>query len=315
MRSRYILDEDNNFRKVRSSFGTVLRRVLVFLVATASMAVLYYSVFALFFSTDTEKRLASENRMYEKMIPEMEEKEKLLADVVSGLQVRDNQIYKEIFHAQAPSIDPSASVVTMTALDTVPDMELVAYTNAKLARVISGADAVEENFRVINAIVGSNDFTMPPMISPLDKMSFARTGASVGEKINPFYKVPMRHNGLDLIAPAGEPVNAVADGVVISVVRSRKGLGNVVIIEHKGGYITKYAHLADVVAYKGRKVAKGTLLGYVGLSGNSFAPHLHYEVLRDTVVLDPVNHFFGSVTAEEYVNMLVMSAVTGQSMD
>ena len=225
MRSRYILDEDNNFRKVRSSFGTVLRRVLVFLVATASMAVLYYSVFALFFSTDTEKRLASENRMYEKMIPEMEEKEKLLADVVSGLQVRDNQIYKEIFHAQAPSIDPSASLVTMTALDTVPDMELVAYTNAKLARVISGADAVEENFRVINAIVGSNDFTMPPMISPLDKMSFARTGASVGEKINPFYKVPMRHNGLDLIAPAGEPVNAVADGVVISVVRSRKGLG------------------------------------------------------------------------------------------
>ena len=68
-------------------------------------------------------------------------------------------------------------------------------------------------------------------------------------------------------------------------------------------------------AVKGRNVKRGTRLGYVGVSGNSFAPHLHYEVLRDTVVLDPVNHFFASVTPEEYMNMLVMSVSTGQSLD
>jgi murein DD-endopeptidase MepM/ murein hydrolase activator NlpD len=73
--------------------------------------------------------------------------------------------------------------------------------------------------------------------------------------------------------------------------------------------------MADVEAVKGRKVKRGTRLGYVGVSGNSFAPHLHYEVWKDTVSLDPVNHLFASVSPDEYVNMLVMSSATGQSMD
>jgi murein DD-endopeptidase MepM/ murein hydrolase activator NlpD len=123
------------------------------------------------------------------------------------------------------------------------------------------------------------------------------------------------HGGLDLIASDGEPVYAAADGVVKSVVKSRKGLGNVVEIEHGGGYVTRYAHLADIEVSKGRKVRRGTRVGYVGMSGNSFAPHLHYEVVRDTVVLDPIHNFFASVTPDEYVNMLIMSASTGQSMD
>ena len=125
----------------------------------------------------------------------------------------------------------------------------------------------------------------------------------------------MAHNGIDLIASTGEPVHAAADGIVREVVRSRKGLGNVVTIEHDGGYITRYAHLADVEVYRGRTVRMGSRLGYVGVSGNSFAPHLHYEVHKDTVVLDPVNYFFASLRADEYVNMLVMAASTGQSMD
>ena len=86
-------------------------------------------------------------------------------------------------------------------------------------------------------------------------------------------------------------------------------------INHGNGYKTRYAHLADVVVRKGRKVKKGTKIGSVGVSGNSFAPHLHYEVLRDTLILDPVNYLFASVTPEEYLNMMIMSVSTGQSMD
>ena len=86
-------------------------------------------------------------------------------------------------------------------------------------------------------------------------------------------------------------------------------------IDHGNGYVTRYAHLADIEVRKGRRLKRGDRIGYVGVSGNSFAPHLHYEVLRDTLVMDPVNHMFASVTPEEYVNMLVMSVSTGQSMD
>ena len=79
--------------------------------------------------------------------------------------------------------------------------------------------------------------------------------------------------------------------------------------------MTRYAHLADVDMRVGRKVKRGPRIGYVGVSGNSFAPHLHYEVMKDTLVLDPVNHFFASITPEEYLDMMIMAVSTGQSMD
>ena len=115
---------------------------------------------------------------------------------------------------------------------------------------------------------------------------------------------------------SGDSVDCrTADGVVRNVIRSRKGLGNVVEIDHGNGYVTRYAHLADVEVKKGRELKRGSRIGYVGVSGNSFAPHLHYEVLRDTLILDPVNHLFASVSPDEYMNMLIMSASTGQSLD
>lgn len=315
MSKGYIFDKDLKFRKARTSVWAVLRRILMFFVTTLSLTVLYYVVFALFFSTDTEKRLRDENRMYAREFPGLEAKERLLSDVVDGLQLKDNSIYEEIFHTSAPNMDPVSSLGFLMDLDSIPDTEIVAFSEDKLNALDREADVVEENFRQIFAAIRDSGFVMPPMTNPLGDFSFAQTGASVGDRINPFYKVPIRHNGLDLIAPAGEPVHASADGVVSEVIRSRKGLGNVVVINHGNGYFTRYAHLADVEVRRGMKVQKGKRIGYVGVSGNSFAPHLHYEVLRDTVVLDPVNHFFASVSPDEFVNMLIMSASTGQSMD
>lgn len=315
MSSQYIFDKDFKFRKQRTSVWAVLRKILMFFVVTISLAILYYILFALIFSTDTEKRLRDENRMYAREYPELEKKERLLSDVVDGLRLRDNSIYEEIFHTSAPNMDMVSSLDFLMGLDSIPDTDIVIYVKDKLDGLDKGVNLVEENFRRIFAAIKDSAFVMPPMNNPLEGFSFAQTGASVGDKINPFYKVKMRHNGLDLIAPAGEPVYAAADAVVADVVKSRKGLGNVIVLDHGNGYKTRYAHLADMEVRKGMKVKKGKRLGYVGVSGNSFAPHLHYEVLRDTLVMDPVNHFFASVSPDEFVNMLIMSASTGQSMD
>ena len=297
------------------TFRKILRRTFTFIIGTMSMAVLYYVIFALIFSTDTERRLRYENQMYEKEFPELERKEELLSDVIEGLKVKDNDIYENIFHTSAPDMEPHASIDFLAGLDSIPDNDIVDYAQKKIAFLESCSDVVEANFRQVMDVISDTGFVMPPMNNPLENFSFAQTGASVGNKINPFYKVAMPHNGLDLIAPSGEPVYASADGVIKEVIRSRKGSGNVVVIDHENGYFTRYAHLADVEAVRGRKVKRGTRIGHVGVSGNSFAPHLHYEVLRDTVVLDPVNHMFASVTPEEYLNMMIMSVSTGQSMD
>ena len=279
------------------------------------MAVLYYVIFALVFSTDTERKLRRENRMYEQEYPELARKEALIADVVEGLKLKDNLIYEDIFHTSAPDMEPHASIDFLAGLDSIPDNDIVQYTEKKVAFLESCSNVVEANFRQVMEVISDSGFVMPPMTNPIEEFSFAQTGASVGDKMNPFYKVSMKHNGFDIIAPSGEPVHAVADGVVKEVIKSRKGLGNVVVIDHENGYFTRYAHLADVSAVKGRKVKRGVKIGHVGVSGNSFAPHLHYEVLRDTLVLDPVNHMFASVTPEEYINMMILSVSTGQSMD
>jgi hypothetical protein len=297
------------------TFARIIRRVLVYTAGSLSMAVLYYVIFALIFSTDTERRLRRENRMYEVEYPELERKGALIADVIEGLKVKDDMIYTDIFHTSAPGMEPHASIDFLAGLDSITDKGMVQYSEKKIAFLESCSNIVEANFRQVMAAISDSAFVMPPMTSPLEDFSFAQTGASVGSKMNPFYKVEMRHDGLDLIAPSGEPVLAAADGVVKEVVRSRKGLGNMVVIDHENGYYTRYAHLSDIDAVRGRKVRRGARIGRVGVSGNSFAPHLHYEVLKDTVVLDPVNHMFASVTPEEYLNMMILSVSTGQSMD
>lgn len=315
MSSQYIFDRDFRFRKDKTSVWTIVRKILLFFLTTLSLAILYYVIFALVFSTDEERSLIQENRMYEKVFPEMNVKEELLSDVVDGLVIKDDMIYEEIFHTSAPDMDPGSSLDFLMGIDSAGDDDIVKHSASRLKIMERTVGAVEDNFRDIFRLVASEDMVMPPMSNPMNGFSFAQTGASVGDRINPFYKVQIRHDGLDMIAPAGEPVYASADGKVSNIIRSRKGLGNVVVIEHDGGYVTRYAHLADIEVRKGRKIRKGDRIGYVGVSGNSFAPHLHYEVLRDTLVLDPVNFMFASVTPEDYVNMLILSASTGQSMD
>ena len=314
--AKYEFDKKHfKFRKSRTSVWTILRKAFLWFIASLSMAVLYYVIFAIFFSTDEERRLRNENRMYAREYPLLEEREAMLSEVVEGLAVRDDKIYEEIFHTSAPNMDPGASIDYLFGLDSIPDGDIVKRSEARLDVLQERAADVESDFRTIIERLQGDKCELPPMSNPLRDFSFAQTGASVGERINPFYKVKIMHNGLDLIAPAGDPVHAAGDGTVTEVTKSRKGLGNVVTITHKGGYKTRYAHLADIEVRKGNRVRKGKVIGYVGVSGNSFAPHLHYEVYRDTSIMDPVHYMFESVTPDEYVNMLVMSASTGQSMD
>ena len=312
----YIFDnKDVKFRKLRTPVKKRIRRVVLFFVGSLCLTVVYYILFALLFSTETERRLESENEMYARELPGFHEKEALIADVIEGLKRSDDAIYEGIFKNSAPSLDPVTSIMDISVLDTIPDNDLLKYADVKLDQISRRADAVEENFKRIAELIADSSYVAPPMHNPLKDFTFAQTGASVGSKIDPFYKVPDPHNGLDLIAHAGEPVFVTADGVVSDVIMSRKGLGNVVVISHAGGYVTKYAHLADIEVKKGRQLKRGDKIGNVGVSGSSFAPHLHYEVIKDTVIMDPVNHLFASFSPEEYVNVMIMAATTGQSLD
>ena len=308
-------DKLATFKEAERSFWSVLRSVFWFLLVTLVLSALYYVILSAFVSTDTERRLRRENRMYSRIYPQMEERRQLLEDVVENLQVRDNSVYEQIFHAGAPAVDPVNTLDLLKVSDTLADRHIVEYTSRKADRLFSVCDSVEASFAKVFAIYDAPDEVLPPLSLPLEKASFAQMGASTGNRINPFYKVPMDHKGLDIIASRGDAVVASGDGVVSGVTLSRKGQGNVVEITHPGGYVTRYCHLGDVNVRKGTVVRRGRRIGEVGMSGNAFAPHLHYEILRDGEHVDPINYFFASVTPDEYANMVFMSEHTRQSMD
>lgn len=312
--ARYILDKDFNLLKVTRSVSGVLWTCAKWVIATASLAAFYYLIFSLVVNTDEEKRLKRENRLYEKLYPEMEQKEKLISDVVKDLQARDNAIYKQIFKSQAPSVDPQNSALFFFATDSTADKDIVEYTERRSLALLDMTSRIDSNFKEVFSDAASSR-TLPPMLVPVPDLKFAQVGASVGKKMDPFYKVLTMHNGIDLIAGQGTPVLATADGVVLEVKRSGKGSGNIVEIGHDGGYRTLYAHLQDIVVRKGEHVKAGRKIANVGMSGNSFAPHLHYEVHKDSLVLDPVNFFFASFSPEDYMKAAYMAATTGQSLD
>lgn len=304
-----------SFKKATVSAGKVVLSVLKYVAVTFSLTVVAYLLFSLVVSTDTERRLRRENRMYEKAYPGLQSKEQLLGDVISGLQLKDNEIYGQVFHTDAPNVDPISSLDILYGSDTIPDVEISRYATRKAVELEKKVARVDSSFRKIFYLVAREGFVAPPMELPLKGISYPQVGASKGMRLNPFYKAYVEHNGMDFIVPQGTPVYAAADGEVVSVVHSTKGLGNMVQIAHRGGFKTNYAHLADIVVSKGQKIPKGRKIGSVGMSGNTFAPHLHYEVMRDSVYLDPIGYIFASTTPDEYSNMLFMAVNTVQSMD
>ncbi len=315
MAQKYRFDSKKmEFRKVTHSVWNILGKVVGFFLATASLAVVYYVIFSLFITTDTDRQIKRRNQMYSQMYPEMHEKERLVGDVLNGLKSKDQEIYRSLFDADAPDMGVFSGDDLLSSVDTIPAKDIVDYVDRRLNSLDLTMKRIENNFAKVERAYSSKE-SLPPLSVPLESFSYARTGASVGNKVNPFYKVAVPHGGLDMVAQQGDRVNAAADGVVTKVTHSRKGLGNVIEITHDSGYVTRYAQVENTRVSKGQRVQLGKQIAQVGVSGNSFAPHLHYEVLKDSVQVDPVNFFFASVTPNDYLGMLFVSANTGQSLD
>ena len=129
-----------------------------------------------------------------------------------------------------------------------------------------------------------------PDIFPIEEANYSKITLHFGEEfLNPFTNKETIHNGIDIKAKEGIPVNSTADGVVIKVT-TEKGWGNLVVIDHGNGYTTWYAHLKDFNVEEDQQVRKGQTIGHVGNTGNSTGPHLHYEVRLNDKPVDPMDY-------------------------
>ena len=304
-----------SFKKTGIHVTSLLLGLLKFALISLALVVVVYFLVAQVVSTDVDKKLRRENKMYEKILAELQTNVGMSTDAVAGLQVRDDRIYDAVFHMEPPGIDPFSSSAILTDVDSLSYKKILYLSEEKADSLLSIASDIEEAFLSVYRDLARQGFCIPPMSLPLQDVSFPQIGASVGEKVSPFLKTYASHSGLDFIASLEDPVFAAADGTVVKVERTRKSHGNTIEIAHEGGYVTRYCHLSETKVNTGQRVRCGQKIGTVGMSGNSFAPHLHYEVLKDGIPVDPMNHIFASVDPEDYANMLFMAVNTDKSMD
>jgi len=294
-----------------------IKVVFNYLMVSILLAILYYLVIGPFFNTREEERLIKENQLMTDEYKRVSEKMDVLDNVIVDLRARDRAIYQSIFKSTPSDFFPHQyNAALFSQLDTSADLTLVNFSSTKTKTLEKML--VSQNKR-IEAIIGqiskNVSITGIPSIIPIKEINISQTGAGTGKKIHPFYKTPVEHTGVDLLAAIGTEVHATANGIVIDVIKSDRGRGNELIIQHEGGYLSKYAHLGDILVRKSQPVRQNTVIARVGNSGLSFAPHLHYEVLLNGEVMNPVNYFFADLAPYDFRDMMIIAMSSGQSLD
>jgi murein DD-endopeptidase MepM/ murein hydrolase activator NlpD len=309
--------ESLTFVEKKKTVGYYLKRLFVFLGYSILSGVIIYLAFSLIVTTEKQRKIKSETRLIQQEYERLSSEVQLLEEVLGELQVKDEQIYYDIFNSSFPDYSMIDDSLSKFATDSTLGSSLVFSTQRRLLRVENEFEECGVLLSFVNDSIGilSHKFENIPDILPVADWEVEHIGASVGEKIHPFYKKLVFHDGLDILVPMGTEVISTADGVVESVTRSKKLDGTNIVLNHGNGYKTMYAHLSDVLVRKGQKIQKGKVIARVGSSGTSFAPHLHYEILKDGEVMDPLSFVAASVDTETYMNMLSISVNTGQSLD
>lgn len=166
------------------------------------------------------------------------------------------------------------------------------YAGMDPVALLRHATLLESRFKscaVLTAQGGGNPFENIPVCKPTP--DFAIATLSFGKTKDPFTGRESDHRGMDFAAPPGAPVIATANGTVARV-ENNEVWGKRVVISHAGNISTVYAHLGTVSTAGGRKLKRGEIIGTIGSSGLSTGPHVHYEIWKNGVAIDPERFFY-----------------------
>ena len=321
---KYYFDSESlAYRKIKPKLSKKLGYAGLFLLASSLFGFLCFVALLNTSLLDTPKdrlqarEIETMKLRYSILNKKMDEIDEVLADVAG----RDNNVYRAYFNTSPiPNEQRKAGfggVNRYRELEGFNNSDLVIHTS-KRVDVISKELAVQsksldeifklakEKNKLLSAI---------PAIQPVKNEALKRIASGFGYRSDPFTKVRKMHEGMDFTANTGTPVYATGDGVIARADDTASGFGNHIVISHGYGYETVYGHLSKYNCRAGQRVKRGDLIGYVGSTGRSEAPHLHYEVHKDGKVVNPLNFYYGNISAAEYVVISKMANQENQSLD
>lgn len=321
-KSKYQFNPESlTYKKVENNFQERIKKFLTYFAALTVSAIILNLVFSFFFDTPKEKGLKRENNQLLLQYEIMNKKMMELSSVLEDMEQRDENIYRTIFGAEPipKSIREAGfgGVNRYNKLEKLKDAEIVIETAKKLDKIKNQIYIQSKSYDEIVDLARNKEEMLKaiPAIMPISNKDLTRTASGWGYRIHPIYKIRKFHYGMDFTAPMRTEIYATGDGVIEETDRSKRGYGNKIIVNHGFGYKTLYAHLHSFNVRKGQKVKRGDVIGYVGSSGLSTAPHLHYEVHLNNKKVNPINYYFNDLSPEEYDRMIELSMRTGQSFD
>ena len=321
---KYYYDSENlAYRKIKTKKTKKFGYFALFLLASALFGFLCF--FALvntpYFETPKDRLQARQIEnlkinyaILNKQIDEIDE-------VLSSVADRDNNIYRVYFNnAPMSEMPKSKGLVSENRFK-----QLLGFNNEKL--VTSTAEKVELISKKLALQSKSLDeilrlskakekfLSAIPAIQPVKNEQLKRMASGFGYRSDPFTKAKKMHKGMDFTSPTGTPIYASGDGVVKRADAGASGFGNHIVISHGYGFETLYAHLSRYKARVGQRVNRGDVIGFVGSTGRSQGPHLHYEIHKNGLVVNPINFYYGDISAVEYTAFAKLASQENQSYD
>lgn len=325
VKKKYRFNPDTlNYERIGISIKEKSAKIIAYFSSSLVFSLVLVFVIVYFYETPRTKALMRENQelisQYELMLKDLEKVENVLND----LQQRDDNIYRVIFET-----DPIPSTVRKAGfggtnkyshLESLSNSALIIETARKLDILSKEAYIQSKSFDEVMKLALNKEEMLAsiPAIQPITNRNLKRTASGWGYRIHPIYKVRKMHWGMDFTAPVGTPVFATGNGRVTELAGTVSGyseFGLYLKINHGWGYETVYAHLSKYNAKVGQEIKRGDIIGYVGNSGASTAPHLHYEVHKDGQRVNPALYYFKDLTAEEFDKMIAISTNIGQTLD
>lgn len=312
----YTCTEDN--KKSSTKVFSILKYLGVGLIFST---LTYFVVFS-FIDTPKEIMLQREIEQYDKIFHSMNEEINDINIVLKDIQLRDTSIYRLMLKADPVSETFSEGGIggrdVSQQYEGLSNKDILTEINSKIDVLTSKVKAQEQSLGELYGIAVDKDKQLSciPAIKPVRDLETRRIASYYGYRVDPIYKVRRFHKGIDFSAPIGTEIVATGDGKVTEVHKGASGgYGRHVEIDHGYEYSTLYAHMHKIIVKEGQQVKRGQVIGYVGNSGKSSGPHLHYEVKKNGSAINPINFFYNDITPEEYEEMLRIAAQPGQSMD
>ena len=298
-----------------------IKKILSFVITGLVFASMIIFIAYTFFDSPRETALRRENKQLQIQYSLLNQRLNNLENVLVDIQNRDDNIYRTIFEAEP--IPDNIRKAGIGGANRYRDLEGFEYSDV-VVETTKQLDLIEKQLyiqsksfdEVIEMAINKEEMLASiPAIQPISNKNLKRMASGYGYRMHPIYKTRKLHTGMDFTAPTGTEIFATGNGIIKKVVRSRRGYGYHVVIDHGFGYQTLYAHMSKFNVIRGQRIRRGDVIGYVGSTGTSTAPHLHYEVHKDGKKINPINFYFNDLSPEEYDKMIEISSSTNQSFD